>query len=40
MRDEHIYIGLEKENNAVYISPLNLNGEEVIRVMEALKLYL
>lgn len=40
MREEHIYIGLEKENNAVYISPLNLNGEEVIRVMEALKLYL
>lgn len=37
MRDKHIYIGLEKEKNAIYISPLNLNEEEVEIVMETLK---
>lgn len=37
MLGKHIYIGVEKERNAIYISPLNLTEEEVTIVMEALK---
>lgn len=37
MRSKHIYIGLDRESNAVYISPLNLMEEEVTEVMEKLK---
>lgn len=37
MLGNHIYIGVEKERNAIYISPLNLKEEEVTVVMETLK---
>lgn len=40
MLHEHIYIGLDKAHNAIYISPLNLKEEEAAIVMERLNAYL
>lgn len=37
MRRRHIYVGLESAQNAVYISPLNLNEEEEQTVLCALR---
>ena len=37
MRRRHIYIGLDSAQNAVYISPLNLNEDEQKIVVAALR---
>lgn len=36
MRKAHIYIGIEPEKNAIYISPLNLSEEEAVQVEHCL----
>ena len=36
MKEHHIYIGCEKERNAVYLSPLNLTEKEAEKAAETL----
>ena len=36
MLDKHIYIGVDNQEKAIYISPLNITGEETIIVQNAL----
>ena len=37
MREQHIFIGMDKPQNAIYLSPQNLTDEECGTVCEALK---
>jgi len=37
MREQHIFIGMDKPQNAIYLSPQNLTDEECGMVCEALK---
>ena len=37
MREQRIFIGMDKPQNAIYLSPQNLTDEECGMVCEALK---